>query len=234
MSYITIVLCSLFLLPRAEQNSNQQHFLATFVQDLTIKHFLFVTDSFNKHDRSHFIFAKHLSKLNIFFQQFEIQHFNLSMEYQAVRKCYNRKTVVLLSGDDFFDLFDEENEVFLSLYTWTVFRSVSDILQKSENMYIPYNCQFIVIDSEDGKNFYMSEVYDVRFAVRKLYTRYFGFWSKNTGLELVSSDFYQRRFHMNGTWITVIAEYWPSRCPLKGLCAYEEMIKEMGRMMNFQ
>lgn len=97
------------------------------------------------------------------------------------------------------------NEFIVSKYTWLVFEDIKNLLIESPKIYIPYNCQFLMIKNSTTKNdsYILNEIYYPSFKSYDLFDRYFGTWEKNQGLENSQPDFYERRLDMNGTTLFV-------------------------------
>ena len=89
-------------------------------------------------------------------------------------------------------------------YIWLTFQDSTINFTKS---YIPYNCQFIVIESEDGQNFNLREFYNTRIYTKDLFVTNFAKWNKKNDLEISEPDFYQRRFDTNQSSLVIISSY---------------------------
>lgn len=76
-----------------------------------------------------------------------------------------------------------------------------------DHMYIPYNCKFLLVKSNQI-SFEMVELYNPQAFTTKKYSTFFGTWWKNGDMVIPISDFYKRRFDLNQTELGVVSKFY--------------------------
>jgi hypothetical protein len=71
-----------------------------------------------------------------------------------------------------------------------------NITEELNNLYIPYNCEFLIIEKIDYLNYDIKEIYQISKDFPKIYS-HFGVW-ENGKLKASGNDFYKRRMDLNG------------------------------------
>lgn len=95
--------------------------------------------------------------------------------------------------------FQLDNEYKVSKYTWLALNDFPESLITSNDIYIPYNCQFIHLKNSDGS---IEEIYHPSIWRVKILRSQLGTWNKNNQeLKISERDFYTRRLNMNATSI---------------------------------
>lgn len=80
-----------------------------------------------------------------------------------------------------------------------MFGDTSDnLIQRMKNVYIPYNCQFLLVEKINGSFYEINEIYNIRGNSERYFIK-IGYWSHDEGLKMASGSFYQRRLNMQGT-----------------------------------
>lgn len=107
-----------------------------------------------------------------------------------------------------FLFLQSENQNAVSKYIWLIFREKNELIIDSDQIYIPYNCQFLVIepyvnitDSYIAKEMYHTS--ETSFAISK---RIFAIYNEITGFDVSEPDFYQRRLDLNKTVLEVYCD----------------------------
>lgn len=116
----------------------------------------------------------------------------LSLEFEKV--YWNGCSFWRLSNSQ-FSSFQIHTSFVFSRFIWLVFLSNFQSI-KDENLAIPYDCEFIAIQSENGSNFKLTEIYEVQ---KNKFLSNFGVWDYTSGLKISKKTFYERRLDMNGT-----------------------------------
>ena len=91
-----------------------------------------------------------------------------------------------------------------------------------ENLTVPYDCQFFIAQSDNGKNFAIKETYNIN---NKPFLTEFGTWDPYYGLVIPQSNFYLRRQDMNGSVITTEQNLENVRGKLKSIISKYSIIK---------
>ena len=92
----------------------------------------------------------------------------------------------------------------MAQYNWIVF-----LVNSQENLatlIVPYNCEFILIQSENSATYALTEYYAVK---NKSFLFDFGAWDNDIGLKQTNIPFYRRRVNLQKSVVTV-ASFQPS------------------------
>lgn len=71
-----------------------------------------------------------------------------------------------------------------------------NISEELGNLYIPFNCEFLIIREVDKLYYQIEEVYQISEKGSKIYSS-FGFWN-NKKLKVSGNDFFKRRMDLKG------------------------------------
>jgi hypothetical protein len=86
----------------------------------------------------------------------------------------------------------------MSDFIWLLFLATNASLEEFfTDINIPFDCEFLVAQPQDGDVVVLTEVYRVRPTL-PLQTYRFGNWSPGGGLTWPSQGFYQRRSNLHG------------------------------------
>lgn len=99
------------------------------------------------------------------------------------------------------------NEGLTPNFIWVMFDDSKKEQSAIDLMYIPYNCQFLLVES-NPIGFKMVELYNPTALATKKCSKIFGTWRKNGDIEILISDFYERRFDMNQTELGVVSDFY--------------------------
>lgn len=205
--FATIILLIAIKVNSINLSKNQQKCLINLTQNLYIKQIVIVSES-NKLKINNIRLIKNIQHSNIFAQFFNFHQLNYSISHNV----FKGKTLHLLDLSEHLPLiFNDFNELYLSRNVWVIFNKTRDF----KRIYIPYNCQFIAIESENDQDFNISEIYNTRIYTNDFYISNFGKWEEENNLRIFKNDFYQRRFNMNDTFLVVINNHLVSFLILK-------------------
>lgn len=205
-------LCFAGAIPNSNSlSTSQQKLLITLFQDFFIKNFIILRNDFSNSKNDDLNLLKEFAKLNIYT---DFVTLNETKDYFDNNNWkFEPKTFILFDDDEIFDeiptIFNEDYEKFLRLGIWAMFHTHEFRIENLEkDIYIPYNCQFFVIESDEN-GFHLFEYYDVKIHHRNFFITEFGDWDEMNGLIVPEPDFYQRRLDLNGTTLEV-ARKWLS------------------------
>lgn len=101
-----------------------------------------------------------------------------------------------------------ENEYSVTKFIWILLNTSSKIDFK--NIYIPYSCEFLLPEqsNDDYRSYFnIFEFHHPHELSKNLVTSRFGTWDERKGLEKLKLNFYQTRFDMNKTLLTIISRF---------------------------
>lgn len=85
------------------------------------------------------------------------------------------------------------------LFTWVVILEQDHLTHTNmADIFIPYNCQFIIVDSINTTSYRINEIYKIKEHT-KLISKEIGTWVLDDGLTCVTGYFYERRMDLEGT-----------------------------------
>lgn len=85
-------------------------------------------------------------------------------------------------------------------FVWLAFLEKETENFQNHNLKVPYDCEFIVIQSENETAKKLTEIYEVK---NRSFALDFGTWDRNFGLKVPNVGFYIRRYNFQKTEIQV-------------------------------
>lgn len=98
------------------------------------------------------------------------------------------------------NVLNRPHEYGVSKYTWLIFENYNQSLGNiGQKVYIPYNCQLLIVRLNIRGYHSIDEVYHPKIATYDHFQTRFAIWNKKKGLKIPEIDFYKRRWDLNGT-----------------------------------
>lgn len=107
------------------------------------------------------------------------------------------------STNNTVSLFKANQSYQLQNFIWIVFPTNLTETSQINQLIIPYDCEFIVVQSKIGTGYELKEIYTVK---NKLFTLDFGIWDKNFGLRHSNESFYRRKSNFNAIEIDILSD----------------------------
>lgn len=190
----------------ANLSISEQTCLINLAQNLKVKNMFILYES-KERDFKMIPFLKNIWRNKIFAQFLHIQKFQTSTEFKE-------KTLFILPSNITLDylpiIFNTgtENEIFLSNTKWVIWlNKIAKTDELFQNLYIPYDCQFIGIETDNNGNFIFFEFYSTRLESDEIMVSNFAKLDLKNNFQATETDFYQRRFNMNGTMLLMLNTY---------------------------
>ena len=87
-------------------------------------------------------------------------------------------------------------------FIWLIFLESGTKNPQFDKLVIPYDCQFIVIQSKNATTYALTEIYTLK---KRFFALDFGTWTKDFGLRTTDDSFYRRRTNFQSSELRVVA-----------------------------
>ena len=93
------------------------------------------------------------------------------------------------------------NTIKMQNFVWLIFPGNDVQKIQFTELAIPYDCEFIVIQSKNSTAFTLTELYTVK---NKFFSLDYGTWTRDFGLKTTNGNFYSRRTNLQRTELRVL------------------------------
>lgn len=184
----------------------RQNMILSLSNDLYVKNIILLKTS-PEIDSKTISFAKSVFKSNIYFTLLSAKKIESLMDDLYNSKVKHLKSIILTFKQEFnHEIYDliTRNVRDAHKFLWLVWDKTNEVISKSDLFFnIPYNTQLLISEDVNKDFSCISEIYHPRIYSPVMFTRHFGTWSENKGIEIPEKDLYKRRFDMNETEIVV-------------------------------
>lgn len=186
-------------------NQNEMTVALDTLDQLDIHYCIFLSDGVKLTDVSPQAYQiKQISSQNMMSSFWNIKNFLDEVVLYRFKLSYHKKALVLkrLGQLEYF-INHFRLHIVLKYYTWLLF-------DENINISIPYDCEFIIVQTKDKNIYKLSEIYSIK---NQTFRNDFGTWDYKFGFDKSENrTFYWRRLNFNGSEIESVAfDYFPSK-----------------------
>lgn len=179
-----------------------KNLILSFSEEFTIKNIILIKHNSLIIDKEIMSFAKLFAQSNIYISFISAEQAEMLFDEEFYEKSRFSKTLISTIAEeadsDIYKLI-RENDIDAWRFRWLLWSGKNMSMLDKEDVYIPYNCQLLILEEGRNKVSHISEIYNPSIFSPNKFKRNFGMWSEDKGLQVFETDLYKRRLNMNMT-----------------------------------